>query len=170
MAGNAENVELGACTVAFGGNDLGYTSGGVNVTYSTESKEKTVDQEDVPIGEVIIKQAFEVKVPLAEKDLQRFSEFLPGAEYIVDSVDPTKTKLVLSGSAGTDLQKMAKKLIIAPVDGDANDMITIHHAIPVPNLEFSFEKDNVRVYTVTFKALKGVNGFVTWGDSSATAA
>jgi hypothetical protein len=38
----------------------------------------------------------------------------------------------------------------------------------MPSIEFAYEKENVRVYTVTFKALVGVNGFITFGDESAS--
>lgn len=167
--GTAENVKLGVCNVAFGGIDLGYTKGGVSVSYSTESVEKTVDQEDAPIGEIITKQSFEVKVPMAEYDLQKLVNLLPDATLTIDSLDSTKMKLGLGGSSGTDLLTMAKELILSPVGGNVNDTITLHHAVPVANFEFAFEKDNVRVFEITFKALKGTNGFVTLGDVTATA-
>ena len=167
--GTAENVKLGVCNVSFDSSDLGYTKGGVSVSYATETYEKTVDQEDVPIGEIITKQTFEVKVPMAEYDLAKLEKLLPDATLTVDGTDSSKKKLVLGGSAGTDLLSVAKELVLTPVGGDTNDIVTLHYAIPVPSLEFAFEKDNVRVFEVTFKALKGANGFVTLGDVSATA-
>lgn len=167
--GTAENVKLGVCNVTFGGIDLGYTKGGVSVSYSTESVEKTVDQEDVAIGEIITKQNFEAKVPMAEYDLAKFVNLLPDATLTIDGVDSTKMKLVLGGSSGTDLLTMAQELILTPVGGDVNDTITLHHAVPIPSFEFVFEKDNIRVFEITFKALKGANGFVTLGDVTASA-
>ena len=169
MAGDSTKVEMGVCGVSFGGEDLGYTKGGVKVSYSTDSVEITVDQEDVPVSEIITKQTFEVKVPLAEYDIQRFADLLPGATYVVDGTTPTKVKLVLSGAAGGDLLGMSQALILSPAGGTENDKITMHHAIPVPSLEFAYEKDNQRVFEVTFKAMKGVNGFVTFGDVTAAA-
>jgi len=167
--GTAANVKLGTCSVTFNNVDLGYTKGGVSVSYSTESVEKTVDQEDAPIGEIITKQSFEVKVPMAEYDLQKFETLLPDATLTIDNLDPNKMKLELGGGAGTDLLALAAELVIAPLGGGANDQIVVHHAVPIPNIEFSFEKDNVRVFEVTFKALKGQNGFVTFGDPTASA-
>jgi hypothetical protein len=169
MAGVADNVKMGACQVSFGAADLGYTSGGVEVSYKADTQEKTVDQEGAPVGEVVVKQSFEVKVPLAEYDLTRFAELLPGAQIVTDATDPTKTKLVLPGSAGVDLLDMAKELTLAPMGGTAKDAITVHHAIPKPELEFGFNKEKQRVYTITFKAMKGESGFVTFGDKTATA-
>ena len=62
--GEASNVMMGVCSLTFGGVDLGYTSGGVKVSYSADTVEKNVDQEDAPIDEVVTKQSFEVVVPL----------------------------------------------------------------------------------------------------------
>jgi len=163
--GDATKVDMGVCTVSFGGADLGYTAGGVKCKFTAETKEIEVDQEDAPIGERVMKQNFEVTVPLAEYDLERFEDLLPGATYTEDG---TKKKLVLSGAAGTDLLDMSKELILTPSDStSSNDKVTLLYAIPDPNFEFAYEKDNIRVYEVTFKAMKGTNGFVTFGDVTA---
>lgn len=168
--GTAANVKMGVCSVTFNSVDLGYTAGGVKCSFSTESKEIEVDQEDVPIGEIITKQSFQVEVPMAEYDLSRLEDLLPGATLVTDGVDSTKKKLVLSGAAGGNLLDMAEELVLEPA-GETSDNfnVTLHHACPVPSIEFAFEKENVRVFNVTFKALKGVNGFVTLGDTTATA-
>lgn len=163
--GTASNVKIGVCNVSFDGVDLGYTKGGVTVSYSAETTEITVDQEDVPIDEIVMKQKFEVKVPMAEYDLTKLDKLLPGTTLVTDG---TKKKLVFDGSAGTSLKDMAKQLVLTPVGGTNNDKITVFYAVPVPNLEFKFEKDNVRIFEITFKALKGVNGFVAFGDTTVT--
>lgn len=164
MAKTPGNVKIGTCDVFFNAEDLGYTKGGCSVEYSTESVEVTVDQEDSPITELITKQVFQIKAPLAEYDLERLADLIPGAVF---SGDATKKKLVLSGAAGGDLLASAKELILKPKGGTANDWITIHHAIPLPNISFAFEKENQRVFEVTFKAMKGASGFVTFGDVTA---
>ncbi len=167
---DATKVEMGVCSVTFDSVDLGYTAGGVKCSYSAETKEIEVDQEDAPIGERVTKQSFEVVIPLAEYDLERLASLLPGATYVEDSVDDTKFKLTLSGSAGIDLLDMAKELVITPADStNDSDKITLFYAVPTPNLEFAFEKENVRVYEITFKAMKGTNGFVLFGDATASA-
>lgn len=168
--GTAANVKLGVCNVTFGTVDLGYTKGGVKVSYSADTIEKIVDQEDAPIGEIISKQNFEVKVPMAEYDLAKLEDLFPGATLVTDGVNPTKKKLVLSGSAGTDLSSLQQKLVLKPAGAiNDNENITLHHAVPKLTMEFAFEKENVRVYEITFRALKGVDGWVTFGDATATA-
>lgn len=170
MAGNADNVQMGTCTVEFGAADLGYTSGGVTVTYTAETTEKIVDQEDAPLDEVITKQGIECVVPLAEYSLARFKDLLPGATLVTDGTDPTKVKLSISGAAGQSLGSLGKKLIIKPVDGDASDWVTITKAVPQPKLSFKYDKNNVRVYEVTFKGMKtSGQPLYVFGDETATA-
>lgn len=170
MAKNAKLVKMGVCDASFDGADLGYTHGGVSVSFSTESTQIVCDQEDVPIAEKLNKMQFEAKIPMAEYDLARFEKILPGSQLIVDATDPNKKKLVITGESGTNLLDMAGELILTPAGGDANDVITLHTAIPVPSMEFAYEKENQRVFEVTFKAMKGEGGFVTMGDVSATSA
>ncbi|MGA1846767.1 hypothetical protein [Deferribacter abyssi] len=169
MAKNAAEVKMGYCDVSFDGQDIGYTKGGTRVSYSVETVEITADQEDAPIGEVVTKQNFEVTVPIEQYNLQLLAKLIPGATLVVDATDSTKMKLEIAGASGVNLLDLAKELKIIPRGGDANDQITVHHAVPIPKIEFAYEKDNVRVYEVTFKALKGTNGFVTFGDTTTTA-
>lgn len=173
MAGVAADVKMGPCTVTFGGADLGYTSGGVKVSYKAETKDITVDQEDTPVGIVVTGQSIEVTIPLAEQNLERLAGLLPGATF-VQGTPITKIKMVLSGEAGVNLTSLAKKLVITPlVPGDVssnevlNGRVTLHKAIPLPNIEFSYDKDKQRVYEVTFRGIKGTSGFVTFGDETA---
>lgn len=170
MAGIAESVQMGTCTVEFGTADLGYTSGGVSVNYTAETTEKMVDQEDSPLDEVITKQSIEVVVPLAEYSLTRFKDLLPGATLVTDGTNPNKVKLSISGAAGQSLGALGKKLIIKPVDGDATDWVTITKAVPQPKLSFKYDKNNVRIFEVTFKGMK-VSGspLFMFGDDTATA-
>jgi len=165
--GDATAVNLGVCNVTFNASDLGYTKGGVKISYKADVIEKTVDQEDAPLDKIVTKQTFEVTVPLAEADLSRFASLLPGAVYVLDS-GLTKKKLSISGAGGVTTLSLANKLIIKPVGSEAipNDWVTLFYAAPNVNLDFAYEKENVRVYNVVFKALKGVSGWVTFGDET----
>jgi len=162
---DATKTRMGVCNVSFDGSDLGYTKGFVKIKYNMDTVQKEVDQEDAPIDEIVKAQDIEVTVPIAEYDLNVFQGLLPGATYTLDS---TKKKLVLSGAAGTSLKDMAKKLILTPTGGDANDALTLYHAAPKPQINYAYDKDNMRVWEVTFVALKGTNGWVTMGDETAS--
>jgi hypothetical protein len=165
MAGVAADVKMGVCTVSFGGVDLGYTSGGVKVSYRAETKDVVVDQEDIPLDVIVTGQSIEVTIPLAEQNLERLGGLLPGATF---TQDVAKQKLVLSGTAGTRLYPLGKKLVITPVGlTSANEKLTIYKAVPQPQIEFSYDKDKQRIYEVVFKGVKSPNGFVTFGDETA---
>lgn len=162
--GDSTKVRVGVANVEFGSVDLGYTKGFVKVSFSADSVETEVDQADAALDEVITKQNFEVTVPMAEYDLTKLADVLPGATLVENA---GKIKIVMSGSSGGSLLTMAKKLVIKPVGLTANDWLTLMHAVPKPNLQFSYEKEGVRVYEITFKALVGTNGYVVWGDETA---
>ncbi|NCD40743.1 MAG: hypothetical protein EOL88_01490 [Bacteroidia bacterium] len=160
-------VKMGVCNVSYKGTDLGYTSGFVKVSYSAESIEKKVDQADAALDELITSQSFEVTVPMAEYDLSKFVNLFPGAT--LTGTGDTQA-LALSGASGGSMIPSAGlgadsqyELIITPIAGGASEKITVHYAVPKPSLEFSFEKENVRVYEITFRALKGTDGWVTFG-------
>ena len=165
--GDVAAVQIGVCNVTFDGVDLGFTKGFVKLKYSSESVEVTVDQEDAPIDELITKQSLEVTVPMAESDLERLETLLPGATYVLDS-GGVKKKLTLSGESGVSLLDMAEVLVLKPVGGTANDWVTLQYAAPKAEFDFSYEKEGVRVWNVIFKALKGVNGWVVFGDETAS--
>lgn len=160
-------VQMGVCNVEFNGVDLGYTKGFVKLKYSSESVEKTVDQEDAPIDELITKQSLDVTVPMAEADLERLETLLPGATYVLDS-GGVKKKLTLSGAAGGSLLAMSEILVLKPVGGTANDWVTLKYAAPKPEIDFAYEKEGVRIWNVVFKALKGTLGWVVFGDETAS--
>lgn len=44
MAGNADNIIIGAATVSVGGSDVGYTKGGTSVRYEQEQVDVMADQ------------------------------------------------------------------------------------------------------------------------------
>ena len=80
-----------------------------------------------------------------------------------------KIKMELSGASDLDLDSTAGELVLKPTGGDANDWITLKKALPVPSMSFSFEKENPRVYEMTFKALADSSGWVVFGDETAGA-
>ncbi|MFP5214191.1 MAG: PKD domain-containing protein [Acidobacteriota bacterium] len=163
-------VNMGACEISFDKVNLGYTKGGVKVTYSMETYEKTVDQETLPVDEIVTSQTFEVTVPIAEYNLPKLVKFFPGATLMGNNNgnSPTRFKMVLASTYGESLRDLARELVIKPIDGTPNDWITVYSAMPKPNFDFSYEQEGVRVYSVTFKALPAGEHFVTFGDTLLT--
>lgn len=80
MASSTNNVKLGICTVEFGGVDLGYTKGGVEVEVATETFKVMVDQfGNTPVKEYITARTCVVRAPLAETTLEILRDIMPGA-------------------------------------------------------------------------------------------
>jgi len=166
--GTAANVKMGVCNVIFGAVDLGFTQGGVKVSYTADTIEKSVDQLDAPVGMVVTKQKFEVTVPLAEYDLNKLKLMLPGA---TTTTLAGQNYMLLSGAAGIDLNSLAQSLKIVPLTGTASDIlnntVTVFAACPQPKISFSYDKDKIRVFEVTFQAIAHVSGLVAFGDVAA---
>jgi hypothetical protein len=79
MASNTKNVKLGVCKVIYGGLDLGYTKGGVDVTVTTETHKVNVDQfGKTTINEQIMGREVSAKVPLAETTIENMVAVMPG--------------------------------------------------------------------------------------------
>lgn len=85
MPSDTRNVKLGVCRVTFGGADLGYTKGGVEVTVTTETHKVTVDQfGSSEVAETIQGRTVKVKVPMAETTLENMVRIMPGASLASD--------------------------------------------------------------------------------------
>jgi hypothetical protein len=83
MASNTKNVKLGVCKILYGGNDLGFTKGGVDVSVETEKYEVNIDQFGVTaINELIQGRDVMVTVPLAETTLENLVAVMPGAVMV----------------------------------------------------------------------------------------
>lgn len=169
---NVDNVKLGSCSVVWGTNDLGYTKGGVDVTISTSRKEIKVDQfGESPINEYIQGRMVEVKVPMAESDLEKLTLALPGS--VMTTGTGGKKKLVVKTGIGTSLRSIAAKLVLHPtgvVSTMKNDDFVVPLAAPSGDMEFAFNFEDERVYMVTFKGYpdNSTGELFTFGDESAT--
>lgn len=80
---DTKNVKLGICKVFFGGVDLGYTQGGVDVEVKTDTHVVNVDQfGKSPVNEIIMGRSVSVKVPMAETTLDNLVRIMPGATIV----------------------------------------------------------------------------------------
>ncbi len=87
MASNTKNVKLGVCKVFYGGVDLGYTQGGVEVTVTTQTHKVNVDQfGKTTINEYLMGRDVTVKTPLAETTLDNLVAIMPGATLVTDGL------------------------------------------------------------------------------------
>ena len=169
MPTNVENIELGPCNVTFDATDLGLTKGGVEVEFATEVANKTSDQfGNTIIDNVIIGRSVMVKVPMAERDLDKLVEVIPGSTIVGTS----PKKLTIPDSVGTSLRALAKKLVLKPKDApDDSRNVTIPLAMAKGDMAFSYKHDDQQVYTVEFTGYVDLDNsglLFILGDEAAT--
>ena len=110
MANNPQNIRLSACRVRWGGRDLGFTKGGVDVTIKTDTKQVTVDQfGQTTVNEYIMGRTLTVKCPFAETDL-----------------DTLFAVMKQSGATLADTGTAATGTITGATAPAANDTITVN--------------------------------------------
>ena len=171
---NTQNVKLGVCRVTFGGTDLGFTKGGVEVSVETQTHEVTVDQMgDTPINEYITSRSCTVTVPLAETTLENLVKVMPGATLVTDTKESTKKYVTVSTATGQSLLKVAQVLILHPIanaDNDKSDDFTVMRAATAGAMSYSYKLDDERIFSCEFKAYADEDGnLFKVGDTSAVA-
>lgn len=145
MAKKTEDVKLGACNVFYDGKDLGFTSGGVEVSIETETKDITVDQlGNTKLSEIIQGRNATIKVPLAESVLENLVQILPGS-----TLSSNGDQLVVNTGMGENLISYAKELKLVPIN-ESDVTIVIPKAATPGSFSLSYKHDEMRVYEVEF--------------------
>lgn len=172
---DTKNVKLGVCNVAFGGEDLGLTKGGVTVEVQTSTHKVNVDQfGQTEVNEYINGRMVKVRVPLAESTLDRLEAVIPGSELVVDGVDPDVMRLDVSYGNGVSLLDIAQELVCHPRDnapGDKSEDFVVPLAATAGAFSFAYKIDEERVYEVEFTGYvdKETGKLFHVGDADATA-
>lgn len=172
---NTQNVKLGVCRVTFGGTDLGFTKGGVEVSVETQTHEVTVDQMgDTPINEYITSRSCTVTVPLAETTLENLVKVMPGATLVTDTQETSKKYVTVPTATGQSLLKVAQVLVLHPIanaDNDKSDDFTVMRAATAGAMSYSYKLDDERIFSCEFKAYADEDGnLFKVGDTSAVSA
>jgi hypothetical protein len=151
--GDAQKIRIGPCEVFYGDIDnpqsLGYTVGGVNVKYSSDTVTLYEDQKMLPIREHVVRQKCSITTKLAEYDLEKFSKLIPNANF--------GTTLNLNGNIYSYDYNNLDCLILK--DLRSNEFVTFYNVVPKLSLNAKYE-NNLRSYEVSFKAVGNNNGFV----------
>ncbi|WP_334362236.1 Ig domain-containing protein [Enterobacter hormaechei] len=150
---HVKNIKLGACKVSFGGVDLGYTKGGVQVEVATETLKVTVDQlGQTTISELVQGRNITITAPLAESVLKNMVDLMPGSTLSEDS-----NTVTITSAQGVNLIDVAKELILTPQD-TTDYVLTIPKAATAGNFTMTYQSDDVRVFSVQFTAYPDDNG------------
>jgi len=174
MTSDVNNIQLGACAVNFGPNDLGYTKGGVEVSIATTTYKINVDQfGETEVNEYITGRTASVKCPLAETSLDRFLIMFPGSAIITDATVSTKKKLNGVVGSGISLRTLADILKLHPkniVSTDKSQDFTLPIASAKGDVQFAFKHNEERVYNVEFMGYPDLTTGLLFviGDTTAT--
>lgn len=167
MPTSTDNLELGPCNVTFKATDLGLTKGGVEVEFGTEVTEITADQfGDTVINDIVRGRSVMVKVPMAERDLDKLAAVFPASTL----VGTTTKRLVINDGVGTSLRELAGPLVLKPKGAtDDTRNVTIPLAMAKGDMSFAFKHDDQRVYAVEFKGYVDLTTGELWnlGDPAA---
>lgn len=149
---NADNVQLGTCSVVFDSVDLGLTKGGVEVNVSTMTYKVTVDQfGGTEINEYITGRTCLVKVPMAETDLTLLAKVIPDASLVTSGANK---KVKVKTSTGKSLRNFAGVLTLHPIAlaaASRNNDFTVPIAAPKGEFSFAYKLDEERIYNVEFQ-------------------
>lgn len=173
MASSTNNVKLGVCTVTYGGTDLGYTKGGVEVEVATETYKVMIDQfGNTPVKEYITARTCVVRVPLAETTLDNLVEIMPGATK-VGGPEPAAARVDVTTNVSADLKALAAKLVLHPVaaGADLNEDFVVPLAATGGAVTYAYKLDEERIFNVEFNAYPDdtANGLLfRVGDETAT--
>jgi hypothetical protein len=174
---NFENLEMGPCFATFKETSLGLTKGGCEVAISTESTMITADQfGETAIDEVIKGRKVTVKVPMAERDLDKLLAVTPGATLVTSGAGAAmKKKLTIGSGVGASLRKSAGVLVLHPKgmpDSDKSRDFVVPIANSKGDMTFAYKVDDQRVFTVEFTGYVDLSNdtLCVFGDPALTAA
>lgn len=175
MASSTDNIRMGTCQISFGGVDLGFTTGGVEVTVTTTTHETKVDQlGDTIANEFVMGRTITVNCPLVETTVDNLVKIMPGSSLVTDNTVPAspKKKVVVKTGVGISLMDVAQELILHPIAKPTNDK-SEDLVIPLANtpggMNFAYKFDAERVFNCEFKGYADDTGVLfIYGDKAIT--
>lgn len=158
--------DIGPCIVSYKGtvigatmaNPEGGTHGGCTVRCTKEYRNSMRDVEGLnEHNAYVVGETWEVQCNFTGLSLEQLEDIVPGLTMSAAST-PHK-KLKIGNAIGSSMRAFAGELILKQAeDGiastDERDWMRLHLAYPLPNIEFSFDLENQKVYTVTFRGLR----------------
>lgn len=145
------NVQVGVCSVSFGGTDLGHTKGGVEVSYEPVYKDVMVDK----FGETIVEQylvgeKLTAKVPLAEYTIANLRRAMPQTTF----AGSANSRITVGAAAGKKSTDDALQLVLHPViEGTRRHDIVFYKAIVASSVVLPHKMDEEKIVEVEFTAL-----------------
>ena len=163
MAGNKELIKFGAAWLAYKRTGerfrwLGFSEGGVGLTYTTETSDMFVDQTTSPIRTQITSETLEATFPAVEATIENFMLAFPGAVRVGNS-------LQIYGASTASPANSTGTVLIHPVDrgspagdffdptdsayDDADDIL--FDATLIGSLDITYEREGMLHIPLTFR-------------------
>jgi hypothetical protein len=155
ITGDRTKIKLGPHQVKFGGTNLGFTAGGVEITYNVEYKEIMVDQLNSPVDIRVIKENFEAKFSLSETSRDNLLIAMPAASAAsgAASADGINFGRRPGYSVG---QNASGILNLHPVDAATGDLSrdwTVPIAVAAGPVTIPFKPDEEQLIPIVMKAI-----------------
>lgn len=167
--GQFDSIKIGVCDVFFAPIDpsvtigptdelqflpevyLGLTKGGVELTYTPEYHDITVDQfGKTPVDAVLIGEGVVAKVPLAELDMSKMQMFAHTATW-----DSDKHKLTFGRLPGFRLGNVAGRLRLHPLYAGKSTLedVTVYKAVNKGNLVLNYKLEEESLLNCEFHGM-----------------
>lgn len=146
---NVKNIRMGPCRIFWGGVDLGYTQGGVNLQVSSTTVDITSDEfGQNPMDKRMLSRTVSVKVPLVET--------IPGKlDMMINGGDGSATSASVKAVSSVSVRKSAQTLVLHPLSKastDTSEDFCIVLAYPFPDMQVTYNDNNERIFNVTFSS------------------
>lgn len=162
-------VKVGVCSVVFNGVDLGHTNGGVEVIYTPQHFDVTVDKYGKTQGDkVLIGEKLVAKVPLVEYTIANLKNAIPQSQF----QGAGNATVHIGKSAGANARSVAAQLVLHPIaEGTKAFDIVFHKAYVANAVTLAHKVDAERIIECEFEALvdetKSDNNYLGFiGDST----
>lgn len=179
------NLELGPVQILYGQLgaeiEIGPTEGGSTLTDEVATVVLRTDETgETPQGIITMGRTSRFECMLADIVFAKLAKVIPGSAHIIDTGDPTKQRIEMRVSVGSDLAPSAtgypsnrlvlKKIREGGASSDPQDWIIANRAVAVTALSMAFNRGDQRVINAAFWLLPHGANLVTFffGDETAT--
>ena len=152
MAGNADNVIVGAADISIGGSDVGFTKGGVTVRYEPEFLAIKADQAVGTVRKARTDESMFVKTQLLEVTLERIRQaFMQPSDQLVGNT------LTLGYNNACWVEELAV-VLTGSSPGCGTRTFTFTKCITMGTREYNMQRDAETAFEVEFEILKAADG------------
>lgn len=151
---NIQNLRIGPCSLTWKTQDLGFTMGGVKLTYERKMTQLKVDkygdsEVDAALTGAGLKLAFKVAEPVASL-IQRIT---PEGTNTSGALGQ---QVGFAAGEGASMRSTAGLLTLHPLSlpaSNTSEDISVYLAYPSGNTELNYEVNNQRAYQIEMSAL-----------------